>query len=322
MLLTTLQNLVESDLAAVNQLINDQLQSGVSLIDQLGQHIVNSGGKRLRPLVVLLSAKACGYQGDKHINLAAAIEFFHTATLLHDDVVDESRLRRGKETANTIWGNKISVLVGDFLFTRAFQNMVKSHNLRAFSLLADASNTITKGEVVQLGYCHDATTTEQRYMGVIRSKTATLFQAAAEIGAVLAKCDDKTVKALADYGSYLGNAFQLVDDALDYSASSEKIGKNIGDDLAEGKPTLPFIYAMQQASTEQQMVMKAAIEEGSIAKLDNIIDIIKETKAIEYTYNMAHQQLDKAISSLQVLSPSPHREALQQLVQFAVARES
>jgi len=240
--LETIRDHIQAEFDAVNQLITTRLHSQVPLINQLSTHIINSGGKRIRPMLVLLSAKACDYKGNDHITLAAVIEFIHTATLLHDDVVDESTLRRGQETANTIWGSDASVLVGDFLYSRSFEMIVDVNNMDAMAILAKATNAIAEGEVMQLMQCHDPDTTEQRYRDVISSKTATLFQAAAQFGALVGKSSQTQIDAMAQYGLCLGNAFQLIDDALDYCAHTDTIGKNVGDDLADGKPTLPIIH--------------------------------------------------------------------------------
>ncbi|MDH3563306.1 MAG: polyprenyl synthetase family protein, partial [Gammaproteobacteria bacterium] len=254
--------LVRDDLRAVDREIEARLQSDVALINQMGSYIVQSGGKRLRPVLVLLGSRAFGYQGHDHIRLAAIIEFIHTATLLHDDVVDASELRRGHTTANTIWGNEASVLVGDFLYSRAFEMMVEVGSMRIMEILAHTTNTIAEGEVLQLLNCHDAETTEQRYLEVVSRKTAKLFEAAARIGAILGGQPEATETALAAYGMHLGVAFQLVDDALDYSASPEDTGKNLGDDLAEGKPTLPLIHAINTGTPEQSQLLRKAIENG------------------------------------------------------------
>ena len=246
-----IRDLISEDFQSVNRLIQTSLSSEVVLIDQLSHYIISSGGKRLRPILVLLSAKTAGYTGKNHIDMAAIIEFIHTATLLHDDVVDASELRRGRETANAIWGNEASVLVGDFLYSRAFQMMVNVNNMRVMQILSDATNTIAEGEVMQLLHCHDPDITEAQYKRVIYCKTAKLFEAGCQLGAVLSGVDAKTEQLYIDFGKHLGNAFQIIDDSLDYTGNTEEIGKNIGDDLAEGKPTLPLIYAMQHASEKQ-----------------------------------------------------------------------
>jgi len=307
-------------MAVVNQLILDQLRSDIVLINQLGQHIVHSGGKRLRPLLVLLSAKAFAYQGERHFNLAAAVEFIHTATLLHDDVVDESSLRRGRETANSIWGNEASVLVGDFLYSRGFQLMVAADNMRVLKILADATNTIAEGEVLQLMNVQNSETTEEAYMQVIRCKTAKLFEAAAQLGAVVSGCDETQIAAMAEYGMSLGVAFQIIDDALDYTTSSETMGKNRGDDLAEGKPTLPLIYAYEKGTPAQREIIQQAIEQADASQFEAITQIIKSTKAVEYSYQLAHEYADRAMTSLIEVPELPYREALHGLAQFSVSR--
>lgn len=311
---------IADDLQAVNALIRRQLHSEVALIDQLAAYIINSGGKRLRPVTVLLIAKACGYTGQHHINAAAIIEFIHTSTLLHDDVVDESSLRRGQKTANAIWGNQASVLVGDFLYSRSFQMMVDIGSMRVMEILADATNTIAEGEVMQLLNCHDPDTTEERYMAVIHCKTAKLFEAAAQIGAVLAERSAEEESALAQYGLHLGTAFQLIDDVLDYSSSSAEMGKNIGDDLAEGKPTLPLIYAMRHGAPKEVQIIRNAIEQGGLEQIDIITHAIESTGALDYTSRLAAQEAEQAIASLPMLPESPARDALIGLARFAVNR--
>ncbi|MCF2908888.1 octaprenyl diphosphate synthase [Pseudoalteromonas sp. DL2-H2.2] len=316
-----IQRLIEQDMLAVNQLISDQMQSDVALVNQLGLYIVNSGGKRIRPVLALLVAKALGYQGDKHITLATIIEFIHTATLLHDDVVDESALRRGEPTANAEFGNAASVLVGDFIYTRSFQLMVGLENMEVMQILADATNVIAEGEVLQLMNCNDPDTTEQSYMQVIYSKTAKLFEAATMLPAVVLEKPDATKEALKLYGMHLGTAFQLVDDVLDYSANAEQLGKNIGDDLAEGKPTLPLIYAMRHGNEAQVMQIRDAIANGN--GLDNLTDILatlEQTQALEHTMERARQESQKAIEQLSTLPESEYKTALISLAKLAVDR--
>ncbi|MCG6870008.1 MAG: octaprenyl diphosphate synthase [Gammaproteobacteria bacterium] len=313
--------LVSADMSAVNDLIYRRLHSEVALINQLGNYIVQSGGKRLRPMLVLLSARACGYGGRMHIHLAAIIEFIHTATLLHDDVVDASELRRGQETANTLWGNEASVLVGDFLYSRAFEMMVEVDDMRVMDILSHATNTIAEGEVLQLLNCHDADTTEARYMEVIQSKTAKLFEAASQLGAVLGGLARQQEDAMANYGMHLGTAFQLIDDVLDYSASSSEMGKNIGDDLAEGKPTLPLIYAMHSGTESQAGLIRKAIEEGGLEKIDAVLEAIESTGAIAYTDRIARREADSAMTSLRGLPDSEFRDALTALAEFSVQRK-
>jgi octaprenyl-diphosphate synthase len=274
----------------------------------------------LRPITVLLSARACGYAGDRHIDAAAIIEFIHTATLLHDDVVDESSLRRGRETANAIWGNQASVLVGDFLYSRSFQMMVGIGSMRVMEIMADTTNTIAEGEVMQLLNCHDPDTTEERYMAVIHCKTAKLFEAAAQLGAVLAGRPKDEELALGRYGMHLGTAFQLIDDVLDYSASSAELGKNIGDDLAEGKPTLPLIHAMRHGTPEEAGIIRAAIERGGLDQLDLVTQTIESTGALHYTTCLAVEQAERAIADLATVPGSPAKDALIGLARFAVSR--
>jgi len=315
-----IRTLAADDMAAVDTYIQSQLSSHVVLINQLGHYIVNSGGKRLRPLLVLLAAKASGYEGGHHVNLAAIIEFIHTATLLHDDVVDSSDLRRGRETANAIWGNEASVLVGDFLYSRAFQMMVRIGRMRIMEVMADATNTIAEGEVLQLMNCNDPDTDEARYFEVIRCKTAKLFEAGARVAAILADADAAAEAALAEYGMRLGIAFQLVDDALDYEGSADAMGKNIGDDLAEGKPTLPLIHAMRSGTPAQRDAIRAAIEHGGLEELGAIRSAIESTGALNYTARLAREQADAAIEALDPLPASGFRDALASLARIAVER--
>jgi octaprenyl-diphosphate synthase len=292
----------------------------VALINQLGHYIVSSGGKRLRPALVLLSANAFGYRGAEHLDLAAVIEFIHTATLLHDDVVDDSLLRRGTETANAVWGNEASVLVGDFLYSRAFQMMVGVRSMRVMEVMADATNTIAEGEVIQLLNRNDPETTEERYLQVIYRKTAKLFEAGAQIGAILGNADPAQEQAIARYGMHLGTAYQLVDDVLDYSSTSTEIGKNIGDDLADGKPTLPLIYAMQQGTREEVGVIRHAIERGERENIGAVQAVIASTRAIQYTAEFAKREAAKAEQALADVPPSRYRDALSGLARFAVER--
>ena len=310
----------QQDMLAVDQVIHQRLSSDVALVNQLGHYIVNSGGKRLRPLLVLLSAKSFDYQGDMHHLLAAIIEFIHTATLLHDDVVDESDLRRGNETANALFGNAASVLVGDFLYSRAFEMMVEVGDMRVMQIMASTTNVIAEGEVMQLMNVHDADTSEEKYLEVIYCKTAKLFEAATQLGAILCQRNEKEVQAMAAYGRYLGNAFQLIDDVMDYRSSSEEMGKNVGDDLAEGKPTLPLIYAMQQGTEAQAAVIKTAIEKGGYDMIDEVQAIIKETGALQYTEKMAQQQAELAIAELVHLPDSENRLMMENIARLSVYR--
>ena len=311
---------IADDLRAVDALIRQQLHSDVVLINQLAGHIIEGGGKRLRPVTVLLAARACGYAGHDHIAAAAIIEFIHTSTLLHDDVVDESTLRRGRETANAIWGNQASVLVGDFLYSRSFQMMVGIGSMKVMEILADTTNTIAEGEVMQLLNCHDPDTTEERYMAVIYCKTAKLFEAAAQLGSVLAGRPREEELALGRYGKHLGTAFQLIDDVLDYRASSAELGKNIGDDLAEGKPTLPLIHAMRHGTAEEARIIREAIEQGGLDQFDSVIRAIESTGALDYTAQLAAGEAERAIAELTLLPDSPARDALVGLARFAVSR--
>ncbi|MBM7037352.1 octaprenyl diphosphate synthase [Vibrio ulleungensis] len=318
-----IQALTAKDMEKVNATIQAQLNSDVSLINQLGLYIVSGGGKRLRPLIALLSAKALGYEGDKHITAAAFVEFIHTATLLHDDVVDESDMRRGKETANAAFGNAASILVGDFIYTRSFQMMTSLGSLKILELMSGAVNVIAEGEVQQLINCNDPSTTEENYMEVIYSKTARLFEAAAHIGALLVDADEKLELALQNYGKYLGTAFQLIDDVLDYTADGKEMGKNVGDDLAEGKPTLPLLYAMRNGSEAQRLMIHEAIEKANgMEKLDDILQAMDETGALTYTTKKAEQEADKAIRELAALPESDYKEALITLAHLAVKRSS
>ena len=309
------------DMASVNQLIQDHLTSDVALINQLGFYIINSGGKRMRPLLAVLAARAVGYQGQDHVAIAAIIEFIHTSTLLHDDVVDESTLRRGKETANALFGNQASVLVGDFLYSRSFQMMTDLKNLRVMEVLADATNIIAEGEVLQLINCNDPETTEESYMRVIYCKTAKLFEAATRLAAIVAGQPTEIEEAMRLYGMHLGTAFQLTDDLLDYTADSRELGKNIGDDLAEGKPTLPLIYAMTKAKPEQVQLIREAITEGNgLERLDDILACLNETGAFDYTAQQAMVEADKAIAALAPLPESEHKAALVALARLAAKR--
>jgi len=312
--------LLDSDMRAVDKLIQTRLSSDVALINQMGHYIINSGGKRLRPLLALLSAKAFGYQGDDHISIATIVEFIHTATLLHDDVVDDSDMRRGRETANNVWGNEAAVLVGDFLYSRSFEMMVELKSMRIMEILAHATNTIAEGEVLQLLNCNDADTTEQRYLDVIHSKTAKLFEAASQLGAIISNRAIEEEQAMATYGMHLGTAFQLIDDVLDYSADSTKMGKNVGDDLAEGKPTLPLIYAMKHGSANQAQLIRQAIEQGGLDDIEQILATIHATGAITYTAEMARVEASNAITALASLPENKYKDALIALAEFSISR--
>ena len=314
--------LARDDMDAVDRLISTSLESDVALVSQVSQYIVTSGGKRLRPLLVLLAARALGYEGKQHVRSAAIIEFIHTATLLHDDVVDSSARRRGRDTANTVFGNQASVLVGDFLYSRAFQMMVDVDSMHVMQILSDATNTIAAGEVMQLMNVHDPDTTEESYRQVIYRKTARLFEAGAQIAAVLAGRDPADVAAMVTYGQNLGAAFQLVDDALDYNASADELGKNLGDDLAEGKATLPLIYAMRQAVPDDKELIRNAIIEGGLDQLERITAIIKTTGALEYTARRAQEAADTAIAALSDIPDSAHKQALIAIAEFSIQRRS
>jgi len=318
--IAAIQELIDADMQAVDALIKKRLQSDVVLVNQLGHYIVNSGGKRLRPMLHLLCANAMGYEGKHHYNLAAIVEFIHTATLLHDDVVDGSELRRGKDTANALWGNEASVLVGDFLYSRAFEMMVEIGKMQVMDILAHATNIIAEGEVMQLMNVHDADTTEERYLEVIRYKTAKLFDASSRLAAVICDAPEEQEQALSEFGMHLGTAFQLIDDVLDYSSSSEDIGKNIGDDLAEGKPTLPLIYTMRHGTEEQAKLVRNAIETGGLEQIEAVKAAVESTGAIAYTARSAEHASQQAITALEKLPDSIYREALQSLAEFAVNR--
>ncbi|MEW5839008.1 MAG: octaprenyl diphosphate synthase [Pseudomonadota bacterium] len=315
------RELIAHDMSLVNQQIERSLHSEVALVRQLSAYIIHGGGKRLRPMLHLLAARAAGYAGENHYTLAAVIEFIHTSTLLHDDVVDESGMRRGRETANAVFGNAASVLVGDFLYSRAFQMMVSVGRMRVMEILADTTNIIAEGEVMQLLNCRDPDTTEARYMDVIRCKTAQLFSAAGQLGAALANAPAEIEQGLALYGLHLGNAFQLMDDVLDYQADTTLTGKNVGDDLAEGKPTLPLIHAMRHAPADQAQMIRQAIEQGGDAQIDDILQIIANAGSLAYTARLATDEVESAIRALAVLPASPYREALESIARFAAERD-
>lgn len=314
-------DVVRDDFNQTNQLIIDQLHSDVGLVENIGHHLIDAGGKRLRPLLVMLCAKALGYQGKQHQNLAAIIEFIHTATLLHDDVVDMSELRRGRPTANANWGNAPSVLVGDFLYSRAFQMMVAIGNMDIMSILSNTTNTISEGEVQQLVNIKDPTVTEANYFDVIYKKTAALFEAACTTACALHNADAQQTRALASYGRSLGLAFQLVDDTLDYEGDAEALGKNVGDDLAEGKPTLPLIYAMANGRAEDSALIADAIRQGSAEHLERIVAVVKSSGGLQYTHNKAQQYSEEAIGHLQHLPENSYTQAMLDLAKFAVARD-
>jgi octaprenyl-diphosphate synthase len=319
--LEAIHALISSERQAVDREINLRLQSPIALINQVGAYIIHSGGKRLRPTIVLLSSKAFAYEGQAHIQLATIIEFIHTATLLHDDVVDASQMRRGQSTANLIWGNEASVLVGDFLYSRAFEMMVEVGSLRVMEILAKTTNTIAQGEVMQLLNCHDPEITEAHYIAVVRNKTAKLFEAAARLSAVISHQAEPMESALATYGTHLGTAFQLIDDVLDYEADTRTLGKNIGDDLAEGKPTLPLIYALRKGNTEQRQLLRQAIQHGGLEHIDAVITAIESTGSIAYTARQAEMEALLAKQALAAIPDSPYKQALLDLAHFSVHRD-
>ncbi|MFV5215581.1 octaprenyl diphosphate synthase [Azonexus caeni] len=320
MTLEQLYALIGPDMKAVDAVIRERLYSDVVLVRQVAEYIINSGGKRMRPALVLLTAGAMGYQGTHHHELAAVVEFIHTATLLHDDVVDESELRRGRQTANAAFGNAASVLVGDFLYSRAFQMMVAVDNMRVMQVLSDATNIIAEGEVLQLMNCHDADVDEERYMQVIHYKTAKLFEAAARLGGIIGDAEPVVEAALASYGMHLGTAFQLVDDVLDYSGQEADTGKHLGDDLAEGKPTLPLIHAMQHGTPEHAACVRKAIEEGGRDAFPEVLQAIQQSGALEHTRARAAKEAEQARAAISLLGDSLYKKALLELTFLAVER--
>lgn len=320
MFLENLSKLLAADMQSVDQVIRERLHSEVVLIRQVAEYIIGGGGKRLRPALVLLSAGALGYRGTAHHTLAAVVEFIHTATLLHDDVVDESALRRGRPTANTLFGNAASVLVGDFVYSRAFQMMVNVDDMRVLRVLADATNVIAEGEVLQLMNCRNADIDEAGYLQVIRYKTAKLFEAASRLGALLAGAPPAVEEAMAAYGSHLGTAFQLIDDVLDYSGEAGVIGKNVGDDLAEGKPTLPLIRVIQYGSPEEAALVRSALTSGGLDALDRVLAAIHRSGALDYTRRQAEAEVHAAAAALDLIPPTQYRDFLLQLAKFAVTR--
>lgn len=317
-----LHAVVADDFAAVNRTIIEQLTSKVPLVETIGQYIIESGGKRLRPLLALLAARALNYTGEKHIPLATLIEFMHTSTLLHDDVVDESHMRRGKKTANDAWGNAPSVLVGDFLYARSFQMMVDVGSMRIMAILSSATCIIAEGEVLQLTNIGNPSISEADYFETILGKTAMLFEAASHSGAVLAQATPEQEHALQYYGRYLGLAFQLIDDLLDYQGDADAMGKNVGDDLAEGKPTLPLIHAMEQGTPEQAKLIRQVIRQGGLEQLDAVLEIVHATGALDYTRQRAEEMADKALEQLDALPPSAYRDSMAQLARLAVDRKA
>lgn len=316
----SIKNLTADETKAVDQLILNELSSDVVLINQIGHYIISNGGKRLRPMLLLLAGKALGKFTDHHLTLAAVIEFIHTATLLHDDVVDESDLRRGRESANAVWGNAASVLVGDYLYSSAFEMMVRTNSMRVMDIMSKTTTAIAEGEVLQLLNCNNPDTTEEKYLEVIARKTAILFSTATRLAAVISGSSPEIEESLAIYGQQLGVAFQLIDDALDYKASTEELGKNLGDDLAEGKPTLPLIYAIEHGSAEQAQTVINAIRQGSREAFNEVYEVVKATNAIEYTEQCADRAAEKAIAALACLPNSEYKTALEQLAHFSVQR--
>ncbi len=314
--------LMAADMRQVDEVIQRRLASDVAMINQIAHYIISAGGKRIRPMLVLLFSSALGFQGRERFELAATVEFVHTATLLHDDVVDESALRRGRQTANALFGNAASVLVGDFVYSRAFQMMVSVNRMRVLEVLADATNVIAEGEVLQLMNMHDPDLAVDDYLRVIRFKTAKLFEASARLGAVLADADGAVEEACAGYGRSLGTAFQLVDDLLDYEGATSQLGKNVGDDLREGKPTLPLLVAMERGSAEERGLIRHAIEHGEISRLPEVVDIVRRTGALDATRDAARSEAEKARQMLTALPGSPYREALLELCVRSVERSS
>ena len=313
-------DLCADDMSSVNTLIRQSLDSNVVLIRQVAEYIIGSGGKRLRPMLVVLAARACGYQGRNHITAATIIEFIHTATLLHDDVVDESDLRRGQESAHAVWGNAASVLVGDFLYSRSFQMMVTLDSMRIMEVLSDATNTIAEGEVEQLLNMHDPDISEESYFSVIEKKTAKLFEAACQLGAILAGKPEME-EAMAAFGQELGAAFQVADDVLDYTADADTLGKNIGDDLAEGKPTLPLILSKKNLDADQQAIIDDTIRQGGIDRIEQIVGLIQSTGALEESMNVARLRSHAAMQAISGLPESPWKDAMMSLASYSVSRQ-
>ena len=320
MALEEIRGLVRDDLSAVDAMIRARLKSVVPLVDQIAEHIIGGGGKRLRPLLCVLAGRACGIRGEQHIEAATFIEFVHTATLLHDDVVDGSQKRRGRATANNLFGNQASVLVGDFVYSRAFQMMATVGSQRVMEIMSDATNVIAEGEVLQLMNAHDPETTEQRYLEVIYRKTGRLFEAGAEVASVLAAAPVAQQEALARYGKHLGTAYQLIDDVLDYRSDPATRGKNLGDDLAEGKPTLPLLHALRHGNDEQRALIRLAIEQGGLAQLGPIVEAIEVTGGLDYAVAFAQRETSQALAALQTLPETPYSRALAALARFAQER--
>ena len=321
MTLSTILSPIKSDLLAVNDVIRASLYSEVPLVNQVAGHIIQGGGKRLRPSTLLLVGGLFGPIRKEHHELAAVIEFIHTATLLHDDVVDQSTKRRNHKTANTIFGNAASVLVGDFIYSRAFQMMVKINHMKVMEVLANTTNTIAEGEVLQLLNIHNASIEDEDYLKVVYYKTAKLFESAAELGAIIGGAHDNDIKALAQFVKHMGIAFQLIDDVLDLSGNPEEIGKNLGDDLAEGKPTLPLLYAIKKGSAQQKNIIRAAIENGGLTELESVLNAVKETKALEYVRQLAKEEIEKGEKLIQHITSSVYKDAFLALTQFVTSRD-
>jgi octaprenyl-diphosphate synthase len=317
-----IQALMKSDLEAMDEILVNRLDSNVDLINQMSQHIINSGGKRIRPLLLLMCARATNYKGDYHHSMAVVIELIHTATLLHDDVVDHSATRRGQETANELWGNAPSVLVGDFLYSRAFEIMVEPNSMQIMKILSKATNQISEGEVLQLLNIKNAKVSESEYFEVIERKTACLFKAACQIAGILSESNQNTIGALGSFGMHLGNAFQIIDDTLDYESDSLVMGKEIGDDLSEGKVTLPMIYALENTKGSEKETLSHAIKNADSSKIDNIVDILLSVNAFEYSRKIAKNESTKALKSLEVIPSSEYRSALQLLCELSLDRHS
>ncbi|CAC9577870.1 Octaprenyl diphosphate synthase (EC [uncultured Gammaproteobacteria bacterium] len=317
-----IQNLIQNDINKTDQVLIEHLGSNVALINQMSGYIINAGGKRLRPLLLLLCARATHYQGEHHHLMAVVIELIHTATLLHDDIVDESKSRRGKETANKVWGNAASVLVGDFLYSRAFEMMVKSDSMRIMTILSKATNEIAQGEVLQLLNCQNSALTEEEYYQVIERKTAVLFQAATQIGGLLSNIDKVQEQALKNYGLHLGNAFQIIDDVLDYQSNAETMGKEVGDDLSEGKTTLPIIYALKNTVAKDRQLLKDAINNADNSKIEQVLGILQSVNAFDYTRKQAQKSANLAKKSLDSLQDSKYKEALILLCDLSLQRKS
>ena len=319
---TEIQALMKSDLELMDQILVNRLDSNVDLISQMSHYIINSGGKRIRPLLLLLCAKATDYEGDYHYSMAVVIELIHTATLLHDDVVDQSTTRRGQDSANELWGNAPSVLVGDFLYSRAFEIMVEPNSMAIMRILSKATNQISEGEVLQLLNIKNAKVTQSEYFAVIERKTACLFKAACQIAGILSKSDKRMIEALGSFGMHLGNAFQIIDDTLDYESNSLIIGKEIGDDLSEGKVTLPMIYALEKTSKTENKILTDAIQNTDVSNIDEIVEILLSVNAFQFSRNIAQKESNKALKSIDILPNSEYKTALKLLCELSLERSS